>query len=152
MPLNEDFKDLFTALNAESVEYLVVGGYAVIFYAEPRFTKNIDIWVNPTPENAARVLRALARFGAPLGDITEKDLTNRELVYQIGIAPNRIDIVMDAGGPSFSDAWKNKTTASYGDAPIFIIGKNDLLRSKKAMGRPQDLLDAEMLSGPEDNR
>jgi hypothetical protein len=145
MSINQDFKELFTAFNAEGVEYLIVGGYAVIFYAEPRFTKDIDLWVNPSMANAERAYRARSRFGAPLGDVTVEDLTNRDLVYQIGIAPNRIDILMDIGGPPFTEAWQRKTIAAYGDVPIAIIGKNELIQSKKTIGRPQDLLDVDRL-------
>jgi hypothetical protein len=145
MSINQDFKDLFSAFNAESVEYLIVGGYAVIFYAEPRFTKDIDVWVNPSSENAARVYRALSRFGAPLGDVTVEDFTNRDLVYQVGVAPNRIDILMDIGGPSFAAAQEHKTTAAYDDVPIYIIGKIELMQSKKNIGRSRDLLDLDRL-------
>jgi len=145
MPANPDFKDLFKSLNAESVEYLVVGAHAVMFYAEPRFTKDLDIWVNPSPENAARVFRALSRFGAPLQGVKTRDFTDPKLIYQIGIAPNRIDIIMDIGPVEFADAWKNRVESTYGGVPIAIIGKRQLIKAKRAIGRPQDLLDTQRL-------
>ena len=145
MSANPDFRDLFKSLNAESVEYLVVGAHAVMFYAEPRFTKDLDIWVNPSPENATRVFRALSGFGAPLRGVKSRDFTDPKLIYQIGIAPNRIDIIMDIGPVEFTAAWKNRTESTYGGVPIAIIGKHQLIKAKRAIGRPQDLLDTRRL-------
>jgi hypothetical protein len=145
MPGNPDFSDLFSALNAEAVEYLVAGAHAVIYHTAPRYTKDLDVWVNPVPENAARVWRALARFGAPLQDVTEASFTDRELVYQIGIAPNRIDILMGIAGVEFCDAWADRVPTRYDGIPIYVMGRRSLLAAKKAAGRPQDLLDAAQL-------
>jgi len=100
MPSNPDFKDLFKLFNDEGVEYLVAGAHAVMVFTEPRYTKDLDVWVRATPENAARVFRALRRFGAPLRDITARDFIKTDLVYQIGVAPNRIDILMGIAGVS----------------------------------------------------
>lgn len=107
MSANPDFKDLFSVFNAENVEYLVVGAHAVIFYAEPRYTKDLDVWVNPSPANAARVWRALGRFGAPLTDISKHDFLSPETVYPIGIEPNRIDVLMGLGDIDFRQALAN---------------------------------------------
>lgn len=145
MEPNPDFKDLFKILNEEQVKYLVVGAYAVIFYTEPRFTKDLDIWVQPTTSNARKVWKALTRFGAPLEDVTPDDFTNRELIYQIGIDPNRIDIIMEVSGQTFKKAWENKSIATYGDQTIFILSKDDLILAKKASNRPQDRIDLENL-------
>jgi len=145
MAANPDFKDLFSIFNEESVEYLVVGAHAVILYAEPRHTKDLDVWVKPSPENAKRVCRALSRFGAPLENVAPGDFTDPELVYQIGVAPNRIDVMMGIAGVDFETAWVNKVDSTYDGVPIHVIGKADLIRSKKACGRPQDLLDVERL-------
>jgi hypothetical protein len=145
MPVNSDFKDLFALFNKEKVEYLVVGAHAVIFYAEPRYTKDLDIWINPTGPNAVRVMKALKEFGAPLGNSTVDDFTDPEKIFQIGVAPNRIDILMGISGVEFAAAFKKKTATTYSDIPISIIGKHDLILSKKATGRPQDLLDIERL-------
>ena len=93
---------------------------------------------------------ALKKFGAPLKNITVDDFTDPDLIYQIGIAPNRIDILMGIGGVEFKEAWKGRTKSTYDGIPIFIIGKEDLIRSKKAAGRPQDIIDIERLQGGSD--
>jgi len=145
MPANRDFKELFCAFNEENVEYLVVGAHAYIFYAEPRYTKDLDIWVNPTEANARRVLRALAKFGAPLADVSPADLTNPEMVLQIGVEPNRFDILMGITGVDFEPAWTNRSPSTYDGIPINILGKVDLIRNKRACGRPKDMIDIERL-------
>jgi hypothetical protein len=142
---NPDFKDLFRCLNDAGARYLVVGAYAVIFHTEPRYSKDIDIWVEPSPGNADKVFRALARFGAPLADLTVEDLANVELVYQIGVEPNRIDILMAVNGLRFEDAWAHRVPSRYEDQPVSILSLEDTLASKIAAGRPQDLLDAAAL-------
>ena len=147
MPTNPDFKDLFRLFNDAGVEYLVVGAHAVVYYTEPRYTKDLDIWVNPTPANAERVFRALQSFGAPLKDMTLASFTDPDLIYQIGVAPNRIDIVMSIAGVQFAPAWAERVESAYDGAPISILGKSSLLRAKEAAGRPQDLLDLEKLNG-----
>jgi len=146
MEINPDYRDLFKLLAEEGVEYLVVGAHAVIYYAEPRYTKDLDVLVRPVADNAQRVWRALTRFGAPLEGIKESDFCNTELVYQIGVEPNRIDILMGIAGVEFDAAWPHRVQSTYGGLPIFLIGKADLIRAKRAAGRPQDLLDVERLS------
>lgn len=115
------------------------------YYAEPRYTKNIDIWVRPSPENAQRVFAALVKFGAPMAVAEPESFTDRDLVYQIGVAPNRIDIMMGIEAVDFGAAWPKRCESAYGGVPIHIIGKDDLVRAKRAAGRPQDLLDLENL-------
>lgn len=149
MKVNPDFSDLLKTFNANGVKYLVVGAYAVMVYAEPRFTKDLDIWVEPTQDNAERVWKALEEFGAPLQQVTLADFRNKELVYQIGIEPNRIDILMGISGIRFETAWKNRNKRKYGDENMQIIGKNDLMRSKRKAGRDQDLLDLKRLKEAE---
>ena len=143
--MNQDFRDLFRTLNDCGAKYLVVGAYAVVYYAEPRFTKDLDIWVEASPENARRVWEGLAAFGAPLENVTEADFENPELMYQIGIAPNRIDIMMNIPGVDFQSAWENRVAASYVEVPISIISLDDLIKAKRAAGREQDLLDLKSL-------
>ncbi|MFH1941698.1 MAG: hypothetical protein ABIL68_06300 [bacterium] len=143
--INQDFKDLFRIFNECGVRYLVVGAYAVVYYTEPRYTKDLDIWVETTPENAKRVWEALQQFGAPLIDVTEKDFCNREIVYQIGVEPNRIDIMTDITGIRFSDAWKNRVKSKYEGESIYVLGIDDLIRAKKKAGRLQDELDLQLL-------
>ena len=143
--MNQDFKDLFKTFNEYQVKYLVVGAYAVVYYAEPRYTKDLDIWVEPTKENAQRVRDALAVFGAPLEGVTLEDFCNPELIYQIGMAPNRIDIMMNISGVNFYSAWERKIESTYGEEPIKIIGIDDLIKAKKTMNREQDRLDVKCL-------
>jgi hypothetical protein len=145
MAINPDFRDLFKTFNDCRVEYLVIGAHAVTFHTRPRFTKDLDVWVNPTAENAQRVWNALQRFGAPLEGIAVKDFTDRQMVYQVGIAPNRIDVMMGTPDVEFGQAWANRTQSTYGGIPIAIIGRAELIRTKRATGRPQDLLDASEL-------
>jgi hypothetical protein len=143
--MNSDFSDLLRALNEEAVEYLIVGGYAVIKYTEPRFTKDIDIWVNATPENAERVVRALTRFGAPLVGVTREDFANVELIYQIGMAPTRIDIIMGVDGLEFSDCWPRREVINWDKVETNFISIRDLIANKEKVGRPQDLIDLDNL-------
>ena len=145
MGANPDFKELFSIFNAEGVEYLVIGAHAVMFYAEPRFTKDIDIWVNPSVENAKKVWTALSKFGAPLSGIKVSDFTDPELIYQIGVEPNRIDIMMGTAGVNFESAFSRAESSTYAGIPIRIIGKTDLITTKKITGRKQDLLDVDRL-------
>jgi len=145
MGVNQDFRDLLSAFNDEGVEYLLVGAHAVIIYAQPRYTKDLDVWVKPSSENAERVLRALRRFGAPLEGITVRDLADPQIVYQMGVAPNRIDVMMGIAGVDFETAWEGRLESTYGGVPMHVIGKADLIRSKKACARRQDLLDLEAL-------
>ena len=146
MPANPDFKELLSAFNDERVEYLVAGAHAVIFYTEPRYTKDLGIWVNPTRQNAERTYRALARFGAPLQDISVDDFCDKEALYQLGVAPNRIDVMMGIAGVEFREAWADRVKTAYGDVPIHIMGKTTLIKAKKASGRKQDELDLEKLT------
>lgn len=145
MPVNPDFRDLFAALNAAEARYLLVGGYAVAFHAEPRFTKDLDVWTEPEPENAARAYESLRRFGAPLGTLSAADLANPGTVFQIGVPPNRIDIITTIDGVTFPEAWPQRITTTYGDQAVLVIGRGHLIQNKRASGRPQDLLDLEIL-------
>ncbi len=145
MPANRDFKDLLNALNAESAEYLIVGAHAVIAYTEPRFTKDLDILVRPDPGNTQKVFRALMKFGAPMRGIKPEDFLDHELVYQIGIAPNRVDILTSLKGVSFDEAFEGSVQIDYDGIPARIMGRASLIRAKKAADRPQDRLDVEKL-------
>jgi len=146
MPVNRDFRDLFAALNAAAASrYLLVGSYAVACHAEPRFTKHLDVWVEPVPENAEHVFAALRSFGAPLEGVRVADLARPEMILQIGIPPNRIDIVTSIDGVGFQEAWDGRTSTRYGDQAVTVIGRSQLIKNKRACGRPQDLLDVELL-------
>lgn len=145
MPVNPDFKDLLRLLNSANIRYLVVGAYAVTHYTEPRYTKDIDIWIATDSANAKKVYNALKAFGAPMEEISPKDLENPELVYQIGIEPNRVDIMMGMGGLSFETAWNSRVTASYGEEAVHLIGLEDLIKTKEKADRPQDRIDLQSL-------
>jgi hypothetical protein len=145
MPVNPDFRDLFAALNGAGAEYLLVGGYALAIHAAPRFTKDLDVWVNPTRENAPRVLTALKAFGAPLGELTETDLMTPGVVFQMGLPPNRIDLLTSIDGVAFSEAWPARITTEYGREQLPVIGRAQLIANKRASGRPQDLVDADAI-------
>lgn len=145
MPVNPDFRDLFSAFNAAGVRYLLVGGYAVAFHAEPRFTKDLDLWIDASAANSELVHAALRAFGAPLGETTAADLAVPEQVLQIGVPPNRVDLVTSIDGVTFDAAWPNRVETEYGDQHIWVIGRADLIANKRASGRPQDGLDIAIL-------
>jgi len=143
--MNSDFKDLLQALNDAGAEYLVVGGYAVIEHTEPRYTKDIDVWVNTTTHNAKRVLAALTEYGAPVGDLTIEYLTSDDAFFQIGVEPVRIDIIMDLIGLEFEKCWERRHVANIDGIPVNFIAINDLITNKEASGRSKDLIDVERL-------
>jgi hypothetical protein len=145
--MNPDFRDLFAAFNAAEVRYLVVGAHAVMHYARPRFTKDLDVWVDPARENAPRTHAALQAFGAPLDRVTSADFSDPEAVFQIGVAPNRIDVLMGVTGLTFPEAWSRRVPSTYGDIAIHLLAREDLIRNKRATGRPQDLEDLRALDG-----
>jgi hypothetical protein len=145
MPANPDFRDLFAELNAVGAEYLLVGGYALAVHAVPRFTADLDVWVRPDADNGRKVHVALARFGAPTGDLHPDDLATPGLVFQVGVRPNRIDVLTSIDGVTFDEAWPARIETTFGDQRLFVIGRAHLIQNKRASGRPQDLLDAETL-------
>lgn len=145
MPASSRFKELLQSFNEHQVRYLVVGAYAVMKYTEPRYTKDLDIWVEPTDENASRVYEALVYFGAPITEVTPFDFTDPGMMFQIGLAPHRIDILMAVKGLDFKDAWERRVQAAFEDVRMNVVSKEDLLISKEAAGRPQDLIDADLL-------
>lgn len=150
MFVNSDFSDLLRIFNDNSVRYLVIGGYALIQYAEPRYTKDLDLWVSTDPENAKAVYRALGEFGAPLADLAESDFSEDGYFYQMGIPPVRVDILMGIPGVGFEEAWARRNIVDFEDLSISFISKQDLLIAKLAAGRPQDIIDADLLSGTPD--
>jgi hypothetical protein len=122
-----------------------VGAWAVGYYARPRATADLDVWVEPSIENARLVLRALAAFGAPLENLTETDLLSDDLIYQIGIAPVRIDVITGIDGVVFEDAWTAREEARIEDIAVHFIGRDDLIVNKRQTGRAKDLADLELL-------
>src|ERR1700674_2798647 len=108
MAINPDFRDLFSELSAAEARYLLVGAYAVMLYTAPRFTKDLDLWIEASPENARRIHAALSRFGAPMSDLSLDDLASPGTVFQIGVEPNRIDVLTSVEGLRFEDAWQRR--------------------------------------------
>jgi predicted nucleotidyltransferase len=143
--LNEDYRDMLHALSDEKVKFILVGAYALAAHGYPRATMDIDIWVMPSPENADAVLRALRRFGAPLHNLTKKDLQKDGTVFQIGIAPRRIDIITAATGLQFEETYQNSISVNIEGVEVHIPSVDDLIRNKRATGRTRDLADAETL-------
>jgi hypothetical protein len=145
MQTNTDFKDLFAALNAAGAEYLVVGAHALAAHGHVRATRDLDVWIRVDPENAARVHRALAAFGAPLHGLSVDDLAGPDLIFQIGVPPVRIDIITSIDGVAFDAAWRERMSSEYADQPVSVLSRRHLIENKKASGRLQDLADVEFL-------
>ena len=144
--MNPDFLDLLRSLLAADARFMVVGAYAVGVHGRPRATKDLDVWVEPSVENAPKVMRALRDFGAPLMGLTEKDLSTPDAGLQIGIEPLRIDVLTKISGVSFEEAWPARANASFGEGVRCpVIGIDALIANKRAAGRPQDLADVAAL-------
>lgn len=120
--MNPDFRDVLHELSAAEARFLIVGAFAVSYHAEPRATADLDIFVEPSPENAAKVYRALAAFGAPLTDLEETDLATPGIVFQMGVAPRRIDILTEITGVDFAEAWAERKQVDYGGVTAPVIG------------------------------
>jgi len=143
--LNEDYKDMLRSLAAENVRFILVGAYALAAHGYPRATMDIDIWVMSSPENADAVIRALSRFGAPLQNLTKEDLLTAGTIFQIGVAPRRIDIITAASGLQFEPTYRNSIPLNIEGIEVRIPSIDDLILNKKATGRTRDLADAEAL-------
>jgi hypothetical protein len=145
VPMNSDFEELLSSFNRAEVKYLIVGGHAVMLYTEPRYTKDLDVWIEATAENAAKVFRALAEFGAPLTGLTMDDFAHEGFFYQIGLPPARVDILMSVDGLTFEQAWPNRTESVFGTVRAWFIGRADLIKNKRRSARHIDLHDADLL-------
>ena len=146
MFVNSDFSDLLQIFNAREVKYLVIGGYALVQYAEPRFTKDLDILISTEPVNAQAVYAAFREFGAPLTGLTPKDFSEEGFFFQIGVSPVRLDVLMGIPGIHFDECWNRRMEVDFDGLKVMFISKQDLIASKRAAGRPQDLLDVDLLS------
>ena len=140
-----DFEEFFRLLNDHEVRYLLVGGYAFAVHAFPRFTNDLDIWIDTDVENAEKILQVLNDFGFQGLEITNEDLTNPDRIIQLGYPPLRIDSLTDIDGVDFSTAWENKDTTNYGKQKINIINRELFIRNKLASGRQKDKEDLEKL-------
>ncbi len=140
-----DYKELLKILNKHRVKYLIIGAYAVIYYTEPRYTKDLDIWVEPEEKNAQRVYAALKEFGAPLTNIGADDFIKPDVVYQIGVAPVRVDIITGIAGVDFGAAYKHRQIAGFNGIKASVMGIAELMEAKKNMKRPVDAMDISAL-------
>ncbi len=141
--MNSDFKDLLRSLHECDVRYLVAGGYAVIHHSQPRYTKDIDIWLEPNAENAWKLMRAFRIFGIPMIGVTQEDFANPGTQFNLGVPPCAIDFLTTIPGLEFDSAWLNRVISEENDFPIYYLGRNDLITAKKTAGRLQDLADIE---------
>ena len=146
MFVNSDFSDLLRIFNDYNVKYLVIGGYAVVQYAEPRFTKDLDVLISTDITNAEAVYKALHEFGAPLSGLTPKDFSEEGFFFQMGVPPVRVDVLMGIPGIRFNEFWNRRLEVDFDGLKVFFISKEDLISSKRVAGRPQDLIDADLLS------
>ena len=146
MRVEKDFKEFIGSLNKNSVRYLIVGSFALSYYAKPRYTKDIDILVEATPSNADRLMSAIREFGFTDIELSGRDFLEPGQVIQLGIAPLRIDLLTSLQGLDFAGAWERKTAGQYGDIPAYYISKQDLIDHKRLVGRKQDLADLEKLT------
>ena len=140
-----DFRELLSILEKYKVRYLVVGGYAVMRYTEPRFTKDLDLWISTDKDNSKAVYEALREFGAPLKGMSPTDFAQEGFFYQMGSPPFRLDVMMSITGVDFETAWANRESVEIEGMVVSFISKADLIKTKEASGRDQDLLDAKKL-------
>jgi hypothetical protein len=146
MPLSKDLREFVALLNSNEVEYLVVGAFAVAYYGYPRYTGDLDLLVRASEQNAPRILKTLLQFRFGALEIAEEDLLSPGKVIQLGVQPNRIDILSSISGVSFEEAWASRQEGILDGLPTNFIGRGALIKNKRATGRSKDLGDAEELS------
>ncbi|MGE0040304.1 MAG: hypothetical protein AB7H88_19915 [Vicinamibacterales bacterium] len=145
--MHQDFLDLLRAFADHEVRYLIVGAYALGVHGRPRATGDLDVWVEPTPGNAARIVNALKAFGAPVEQVTVDDFSRPGVVFQMGLPPVRIDVLTDLSGVTFDEAWPARVQADFGPITVDVIGRDAFIKNKRATGRARDLGDVEALGG-----
>jgi len=143
--MSPDFKDLLSEFNAHGVEYIVVGAFALAAHGRIRATGDLDVWVKPTKANAKRVLRALAAFGAPTSKLREDDLATPGTVFQIGVAPLRVDVLTGIDAVGFDEAWRSRIAARFAGIEVPVLSAAHLIKNKRSVGRTQDKADVEWL-------
>lgn len=144
-PLHEDFRDFLRLLRSHRVRFVVVGGHALAAHGRPRYTGDLDVFVEPTPANARRVVAALRDFGFGSVDLVEADFATPGRVAQLGVPPVRIEILTRISGVDFSRAWAGRITARVAGVDVTFLGRRELLENKRAAGRPKDLADVALL-------
>lgn len=145
MKISQDFEEFFELLTRNNVRYLVIGGYAYAIHAEPRYTKDLDIFYESTEVNAGKLLQTIKDFGFESLELTMDDFIKRGRIVQLGLSPLRIDLLNDVEGITFEDSWQNKIESKYGSQTIYVLSKSDLIKHKQASGRDQDLVDVKNL-------
>jgi len=145
MRVEKDYQEFLRLLNKHKVKYCIIGAYAVAFYAKPRYTKDLDIFVEPTVDNAKKILKVLEEFGFGELQITEDELAQEGNIFQLGYEPVRIDLLTKIEGLKFQEVWTNRVTGDYGTEKVFFIGLDDLIKNKRISGRPSDKVDIELL-------
>ncbi len=145
MKTEKDFEELLKLFNKNKVKYCIVGAYAVAFYAEPRYTKDMDILVEPEKDNAHRIVKSLAEFGFKSLGLEEKDFIQKGKIIQLGYEPVRVDLITSIEGCDFQEAWKNRAVGTYGKQKVIFIGLKELIKNKKKSGRKQDSVDISIL-------
>lgn len=144
--LNKDFREFIELLNLNKVKYLILGGYAIAFHGHPRYTKDLDVWLEMSEENASNVLKALEDFGFGDLEISKEDFLQKGMVVQLGYPPNRIDLINSPDGVDFDECYDAKIEIEIDEVKISVIDLENLKKNKKASGRLQDLADLEKLS------
>lgn len=150
--MNPDLRDLLSTLNAMGTEFLEIGVHALAVHGHLRATKDLDVWLRPSPENALKVIAALTEFGAPLHDLVARDLAKPGTVFQIGVAPIGINLLTTVDGLEFDDAWSDRMPTRFAGEPAFVPSLAHLIQNKRASGRLQDLADVEALEQLSVNR
>jgi len=145
MEIQQDFKELLQLFNRYNVEYVIVGSYALAHYGAPRYTGDIDLYVNPSHENAEKIISALADFGFGSLNLSVEDFCIPQRVVQLGTPPVRIDIITSITGVNWENAFKNRISDYYGDVPVFFLGREEYIANKKAIGRKKDIADLDAI-------
>ena len=136
MKINSDFRDLLQSLNAGGVRYLIVGGYALMVHTEPRYTKDLDLWIEPAVGNATLMIAALAEYGAPTSNIAPEDFVEPDVFFQIGVEPVRVDIMTSVAGLDFEGAWNRRVTVDFGGTSAPVLCRQDVKpRPRKSRGK-----------------
>ncbi len=145
MALSKDWREFLELLNSRDVDYVIVGAHCVALHGRPRYTGDLDILVRSTPENARLLVDILNEFGFAKSGFKESDFLKAEQLIQLGRAPTRIDLLTSISGVSSEEAFAGRISAEFDGIPVYVLAKDALIRNKRAVGRPQDLADLDML-------
>ncbi len=143
--IEKDYEELLKLFNKHKVKYCIVGAFAVAFHAVPRYTKDMDLFVEPSVRNSRRILKALTEFGFGTLELSADDFSQDKRIIQLGYEPVRIDIITSIEGCTFDEIWKNKVKGKYGKEDVNFIGLNELIKNKRVLKRKQDKVDIDIL-------